>query len=53
MSWLQRQAISNPTFRDEHEIGRAIANSRIFMITHVGKAVNILYKYVSLCLDSC
>ena len=27
-TWLQSQAISNPTFRDAQEIGRAIANSR-------------------------
>ncbi len=46
-TWLQSQAISNPTFRGAQEIGRAIINSKIFIITHLGKAVtNILYKYV-------
>jgi hypothetical protein len=29
--WLQRQAINNSTFKNEQEIGRAVASGRIFI----------------------
>ena len=35
--WLQRQTINNSTFKDEQEIGRAVASGKIFIIKIMAK----------------
>ncbi len=52
--WLQRQTISNSTFKDEQEIGQAVSKWKKIYNKNHGKAItNILQEDVPLCLHSC
>jgi hypothetical protein len=53
--WLQRQAINNSTFVDEHDIGRAVSNwTNNYNRNHGFKIItNILHKELSVCLHNC
>ncbi|MER5176234.1 MAG: IS630 family transposase [Candidatus Nitrosocosmicus sp.] len=54
-SWLQRQTINNSTFKDEQEIGRVAVSKwkNTYNKNHGRAIINILQKYVPLCLHSC
>ena len=52
--WLQRQIISNSTFKDEQEIGRAFSKwKNIYDKNHCKAITNILQEDVPLCLHNC
>lgn len=53
--WLQRQAINNSTFVNEHDIGRAVSDwTNNYNRNHGFKIIsNILHKELSVCLHNC
>ena len=52
--WLQRQIVSNSTFKDEYEIGRTVSKwKNIYNKNIVKQSKNIIQVDIPLCLHSC